>query len=100
MYVIPRRFPSRNYYPRGPGLLAIMALSTRELEVLELMGNGYTTIEIAEFLGVRPATVETHQHRMKSKLNLKNGAHLLYAAIRWVDFRARLQKPCQPQNPN
>jgi DNA-binding NarL/FixJ family response regulator len=42
MYVIPRRFPSRNYYPRGPGLLAIMALSTRELEVLELMGNGYT----------------------------------------------------------
>jgi DNA-binding NarL/FixJ family response regulator len=59
-------------------------LTNRELEVLDLIGRGYTTREIADALKLGVATVDTYRERMKEKMNLRNGAELQHFAIRWV----------------
>lgn len=59
-------------------------LSDRELEVFELIGQGLTTREIAERLHVSVHTVETHRHRIKTKLNLDTSAILSREATQWL----------------
>ena len=58
-------------------------LSDRELEVLEKLGKGLTTREIADDLHLSPKTVETHRAHIKEKLNLKNSTELVQHAIHW-----------------
>jgi len=60
------------------------ALSNRELEVFELIGNGKNTRQIARQLDISPRTVETHRKKIKTKLNLANSAQLSRAAFQWV----------------
>jgi DNA-binding NarL/FixJ family response regulator len=57
-------------------------LSDRELEVLRLIGEGYSTREIAENLHISVKTVETYQGHLKEKLGLKNSRELFQFAIR------------------
>ena len=57
-------------------------LSDRELEVLRLIGEGYSTREIAENLHISVKTVETYQGHLKEKLGLKNSRELFHFAIR------------------
>jgi DNA-binding NarL/FixJ family response regulator len=59
-------------------------LSDRELQVFGLLGEGRTTREIADRLGVGVKTVETHLERLKRKLQLTNAAQLAHHAARWV----------------
>jgi len=59
-------------------------LSNRELEVLEMIGHGMTTRQIARKLDISPRTVETHRKKIKTKLNLANSAQLSRAAFQWV----------------
>ncbi|GAA4092414.1 helix-turn-helix transcriptional regulator [Nonomuraea soli] len=61
-----------------PGL----ELSRREGEVLRLVAEGLTDAQIARRLGVRPATVSKHLHRVYSRLGLRNRAE---AARLWAD---------------
>jgi len=61
----------------------IDTLSDRELEVLQLMGKGQTTAQIAESLCLSVKTVETYREHLKQKLNLANGQELLRYAIEW-----------------
>jgi DNA-binding NarL/FixJ family response regulator len=56
-------------------------LSDREIEVLRLIGEGYTTREVASSLGVSAKTVESHRGNMRQKLNLSTGAKLIRFAI-------------------
>lgn len=58
-------------------------LSERELEVLELIGQGFRPRQIAETLHVSPKTVNSHRENMKRKLELANTAELDQFAIRW-----------------
>jgi DNA-binding NarL/FixJ family response regulator len=58
-------------------------LSDREVEVFHLIGNGYTTKEIAGRLKLSPKTIDSYREHLKIKLNLTNGAELLRHAIRW-----------------
>lgn len=58
-------------------------LSERELEVLELIGQGYRPRQIAETLHVSPKTVNSHRENMKRKLDLASTAELDQFAIRW-----------------
>jgi DNA-binding NarL/FixJ family response regulator len=60
------------------------ALSNRELEVFEMIGEGMTTQQIAGKLGLSPRTVDTHRKKIKTKLNLQNGPQLNRAAFQWV----------------
>ena len=61
----------------------IDSLSDRELEVLQLSGQGQTPREIAMQLGISVKTVETHRMRVREKLNLANSAELMRFAIAW-----------------
>jgi DNA-binding NarL/FixJ family response regulator len=60
-------------------------LSTRELEVFQLIGRGYETREIANALKVNIKTIQTYCTRIKEKLKLSSGAELLREAMRWSD---------------
>jgi len=62
-------------------------LTDRELEVLELIGNGHTTREIAETLKLGVATVDTYRARIKEKMNFQNATELQHFAVRWVRER-------------
>lgn len=62
-------------------------LSDRELEVFQLMGQGYETRQIAETLNVNIKTVQTYCTRIKDKLKISTGAELLREAIRWSQAR-------------
>jgi DNA-binding NarL/FixJ family response regulator len=62
-------------------------LTDRELEVLELIGRGHTTRQIAETLKLGVATVDTYRARIKEKMNFRNATELQHFAIRWVRER-------------
>lgn len=58
-------------------------LSDRELQVFELVGQGFGVRQIAEQLGLDAKTVETYRARIKEKLELKDASELLRKAIAW-----------------
>lgn len=57
-------------------------LSPRERELLQLIAEGKTTKEAAEYLGVSIKTAESHRTRMMQKLNIHETASLVRYAIR------------------
>lgn len=57
-------------------------LSSRERQVLQLIGEGKSTKEIAGVLGISPKTVESHRARLMQKLDLHDVASLVRYAIR------------------
>jgi DNA-binding NarL/FixJ family response regulator len=60
-------------------------LSPREREVFQLVAEGHTNREMAEVLGVRPSTIETHRAHILEKLNLHSTAELVrFAAQRGI----------------
>ena len=65
----------------------ISRLTDRELEVMELIGLGRTTREIAASLQLGVATVDTYRARIKEKMNFRNAVELQHYAIRWVRER-------------
>jgi DNA-binding NarL/FixJ family response regulator len=69
----------------------IDALSNRELQVLQMMGKGLTTREIAAALNLSGKTVESHRQRLKRKLNLETGAQLIRYAVTWVAAGGRAE---------
>jgi DNA-binding NarL/FixJ family response regulator len=71
---------SRDAYP-------INGLSDREFEVLEMIGLGLGTTEIARRLHLSVKTIETYQAKLKVKLNLPDAARLFQFALRWVENR-------------
>lgn len=64
---------------------AVSSLSDRELEVLNLIGSGEATRDIAARLSVSVKTVETHRAHIKTKLNLGTASQLVQFCVRWVD---------------
>jgi DNA-binding NarL/FixJ family response regulator len=59
------------------------SLSDRELEVFRRLGEGRTTREIADELGVSLKTVQTYCARLKEKLGVEDAQELARAAFRW-----------------
>lgn len=58
-------------------------LSDRELEVLQIVSQGYPTREIAEKLHVSVKTIESHYANIKMKMGLKNSHELIQYAVKW-----------------
>jgi DNA-binding NarL/FixJ family response regulator len=61
-------------------------LTDREMQVFELIGEGYSTRQIAGRLRLGVPTVDTYRGRIKDKLNLRDANELLQHAIRWNQF--------------
>jgi DNA-binding NarL/FixJ family response regulator len=59
-------------------------LSDRELEVLELLGRGFGTREIANELHLSVKTIETHRAHIKEKLGFKDAGEMVRFSIDWV----------------
>jgi DNA-binding NarL/FixJ family response regulator len=57
-------------------------LTPRELEVVKLIAEGYTTDETGEMLVISPRTVERHRENIFAKLELRNRIDLTRYAIR------------------
>lgn len=60
------------------------SLSDRQRQVLGLMGDGYTTHEIADKLHVSAKTVETHRVKIKEKLGITDLNRLMKVAVEWA----------------
>ncbi len=68
---------SRNYH----GLNTNFKFSSRELEILSLLGKGNTSKEIAHKLNLSPHTVTSHRKNMMEKTGVKNSSELIQLAI-------------------
>jgi DNA-binding NarL/FixJ family response regulator len=80
----------------SPTRSPLEALSNRELEVFDMIGNGRSTKEIAAALDLSRKTVETYREHIKSKLNLRNGAELTRHAVQWVFERSNTETSANP----
>ncbi len=75
---------------------SIESLSDRELEVLELIGNGLSSREIAAKLHLSIKTVESHREHIKSKLGLTRATELVNYAFTWARGGAEDPKSDSP----
>ncbi len=57
-------------------------LSKREMEVLQLIVDGFTNMEIADKLFISNRTVDTHRRNLLQKLNVRNTAELVKFALK------------------
>ena len=62
----------------------VKALSDRELEVFQLIGNWKKTKEIAQELHLSIKTIEYYREQIKQKLELKSAVELTQQATAWV----------------
>lgn len=66
----------------GPAAAKVPKLSPREREVVQLLGEGKTTKEVATILNVTVKTAETHRSNIMLKLKLHSIAELVLYAVR------------------
>jgi len=59
-------------------------LSDREMEVLQHLGHGASTRDIAQTLNLSVKTVETHRAHIKEKLNFRDSGSMVRFAIDWI----------------
>jgi DNA-binding CsgD family transcriptional regulator len=71
-----------------PRSLATLGITSREVDVLRLIGDGLSNAEIAERLFLSVRTVETHASRLLRKAGLESRSQL-------VAFATRLEEPAE-----
>ncbi len=74
-------------FAAGGGYMAadpIDQLSNRELQILQMIGQGRSTREAAEALNLSIKTIESHRQRIKRKLQLGTASQLVQYAANWV----------------
>jgi two-component system response regulator NreC len=57
-------------------------LTGREREILQLVGEGYSNLEIADLLTLSVKTVQSHRAAVMQKLDLRDVTHLVRYAVR------------------
>lgn len=70
---------------RDPGGSPLEQLTDKEFEVLQLLGQGKGTREVARQLHVSMKTIEVHRGHIKEKLGLKSAPELMRFAVRWTE---------------
>ena len=68
---------------------SVERLSDRELEVLDLIGQGYGAAETARALNLSVKTVNAYREHIKDKLHLDGAGELRRFAVKWVQSRDR-----------
>ena len=69
--------------------LSIENLTDREFEIFHLIGNGFSTKEIAGKFNISIFTVESHKKKIKEKLNFKDSPELIKNAIQWIIMQSK-----------
>lgn len=69
---------------QGPAGTGLEQLTDRELGVLQLLGEGKGTRQIAAELNLSYKTIESHRENLKHKLKLGSASELVHFAIRWA----------------
>lgn len=67
----------------------VSRLSNRELQILSLLGRGWSSREAASALGLSVKTIESHRLSLKHKLNLETNGQLLQYAHKWYTEQKR-----------
>ncbi|MEX0747971.1 MAG: response regulator transcription factor [Rhodothermales bacterium] len=80
---VARRMLLRVVAGEEDGDSPVSSLSGRELEVFQLIGQGYGTRVIAEMLNLSIKTIESYRANLKQKLSLKNASELVQYAVKW-----------------
>src|SRR6202047_1941627 len=83
----------------GPAVAKIPRLSPREREVVQLLGEGKTTKDVAVMLNVTVKTAETHRSNIMLKLKLHSIAELVLYAVRNEMVHVQLQAVLRFPNP-
>lgn len=77
------------------------ALSDRELQVYELIGEALSVNAIGEMLHISPKTVEFHRERIRDKLGIATNAELSRHAVAWVlDLSQKARATFDPPSAN
>ncbi len=63
---------------------SIDTLSDREMEVFQLIGDGYSTRQVASKLNLSVKTIDSYREHLKLKLQLESGKDLVRYAIQWM----------------
>jgi DNA-binding NarL/FixJ family response regulator len=71
--------------PKHASTSPVDRLTDRELEVVQLIGRGLSSREIAESLNLSVKTIESHRAHVKEKLSLRNATELVQFSVQWVD---------------
>ena len=69
---------------RSGGASPVEQLTDREFEVFQLIGQGFSTKEMAAKLRVSVKTVEVHRVNIKRKLGIASAPELIHFAVRWL----------------
>ena len=69
--------------PIGSDNNPLSNLSPREKEILQLIAEEHTSVEIAKLLFISEKTVEKHRARLMEKLNVRNLAGLVRLAVKY-----------------
>ena len=67
---------------REKDTVSLDILSTRERQVLELVGEGFNNFDIGKKLELSPKTIARHRERIMKKLNIHSRTELVKFAIR------------------
>ena len=88
IYVSPtmaKRMIAEHVGADGHGRSGVEKLTDRELEILQLIGDGKEVRTIAQELHLSAKTVEAHRAHIKEKLNLNNAREVVRFATTWVN---------------
>lgn len=66
----------------APGHSALQELTAREIEILKLVAQGFSSTEIGAQLYISPRTVDTHRNNLIQKLEVNGIAGLVQFALR------------------
>lgn len=70
---------------RTQKLSPVESLTDREFEVFQLIGQGFSTTEMADKLHVSAKTIEVHRVNIKGKLGIPTAPELIRFAVRWLE---------------
>lgn len=65
-------------------LASVQSLSPRQLQIFQLIGRGWGTLEISSKLNISIKTVDTHKAHLKEKLHCGSSQELRQLAIEWT----------------
>lgn len=94
--VMPRLLELWREIPAGGWRPLRSALTTREWEIVDLLGEGASTEAIAERLVLSPTTVYTHVYRLLRKLGVHSRLEAVAAAQRLRQLEASSEGPAPP----